>query len=584
MEHFKTLKEFFLENKKNYFLGVIWLIIVDILQLIIPQILRVITDLLESNNLSTNDLLKYSSLIILTGIGVGLGRYFWRIYIQNTARKLEYYLRNRLFSHLQSLSTSYFNTHKTGDLMAHATNDINAVRMALGMGVVMITDAIFITLAALFMMIRTTDLTLTILALFPLPFLAYTVERLGKTIHERFKVVQESFSDLSDRAQENFAGVRVVKSFVQEKEEINKFKNVNQENFDRNMKLVKISGFLRPFIQFISALSYLVVIWYGGILVIQNTISLGDFVAFNSYLSLLVWPMMAIGYVINILQRGAASMARINNILFTEPEITESEDTISEKIDIDGNIKFENVSFKYPNTEKYAIKNINLKIPQGTTLGIVGKTGSGKTTLINLILRLYNVDEGDILIDNMPIKKVPLNTLREHIGYASQDNFLFSNTISENIAFAFDNDIDENKIHKAAKISEVYDNIIEFPNSFDTSLGERGITMSGGQRQRTALARAIIKQPSILILDDSLSAVDTQTEERILHNLKEVLVDRTNIIIAHRISTVKNADHIIVLDDGKIIESGTHDDLINNQGMYYNIHQKQLLEEKIQNI
>ncbi|MBS4535209.1 ABC transporter ATP-binding protein [Clostridium sp. D2Q-14] len=584
MGHFKTLKKFFIEHKKNYFLGVMWLIIVDILQLIIPQILRTVTDLLESNSLSTDDLLKYAFLIILTGIGIGSGRYFWRIHIQGTARKLEYYLRNKLFSHLQSLSTSYFNVHKTGDLMAHATNDINAVRMALGMGIVMITDAIFITLAALFMMIKTTNLILTILAMFPLPFLAYTVQRLGKVIHKRFKFVQESFSDLSDRAQENFAGVRVVKSFVQEKEEIKKFKKVNQENFNKNMNLVKISGFLRPFVQFISALSYLIVIWYGGILVIENTISLGDFVAFNSYLSLLVWPMMAIGHVINILQRGAASMARINTILFKKPEIIESKNAIYDKTNINGNIHFKNVSFKYPNTEEYALKNINLKIPKGNTLGIVGKTGSGKTTLVNLLLRLYDITEGDIYIDNLPIKQIPIKTLRENIGYASQDNFLFSNTISENIAFAFDENIDKSKIYNAAKISEIYDNIIEFPRGFDTALGERGVTLSGGQRQRTALARAIIKEPSILILDDSLSAVDTQTEEKILNNLKRVMTNRTNILIAHRISTVKNADHIIVLDNGKIIESGSHDDLINNQNLYYSIYQKQLLEEKIQNI
>lgn len=584
MGHFKTLKDFFIEHRKRYILGIIWLIIVDVLQLIFPQILRIITDLLEANELSLNGLLRYSLLIILTGLGIALGRYFWRIYIQTTARKLEYYLRNRLFSHLQSLSTNYFNTHKTGDLMAHATNDINAVRMALGIGIVMVTDSIFITLAALVMMVRTTNITLAFLALFPLPFLAYAVQKMGKSIHNRFKNVQESFSHLSDRAQENFAGIRVVKSFVQENAEIEKFTNVNRENFDKNMKLIKISGLLRPLIQFISALSFLIVIWYGGLLVIENKISLGDFVAFNSYLSLLVWPMMAIGWVINILQRGAASMGRINNILYQTPEITDSKDCITDKDNINGRIEFKDVSFKYPNSDTYSLKNINIEVPKGTTLGVVGKTGSGKTTLVNLLLRLYDIDEGEITIDNIPIKKYPLKSLRENIGYVAQDNFLFSTTISENIAFSFEDNFDQNKIYEAAKLSEIYDNIVEFPKGFDTSLGERGITMSGGQRQRTALARAIIKNPSILILDDSLSAVDTQTEEKILTNLKSLMRDRTNIIIAHRISTVKNADYIIVLDKGRIVERGTHEELIKNNSLYNSIYQKQLLEEKIQSI
>lgn len=583
MHSFITLKDFFIQHKWKYVLGIIWLIIVDLLQLILPQILKSVTDLLENNSLSMYGLMKYSSYIILIGLGVGLGRYFWRIYIQTTARKLEYHLRNKLFSHLQALSTNYFNTHKTGDLMAHATNDINAVRMALGIGIVMITDAIFITIAALFMMIKTTNILLAFIALIPLPFLAYSVKRIGRAIHNRFTKVQESFSNLSDKAQENFAGVRVVKSFVQEQEEIQKFTKVNQNNFEKNMHLVKVSGLLRPLIQFISAISFLIVIWYGGILVIQNEISLGDFVAFNSYLTLLVWPMMAVGWVINLIQRGTASMDRINTILDEKPEIKDSKNIISSKKNINGEVVFKNVYFKYPNSEEYALKDINLSIPKGSTLGIVGRTGSGKTTLVNLLLRLYDIDQGDIFVDGYSIKKLPLKTLRENIGYVSQDNFLFSTTVKENISFPYDEKIEDNKIYDAAKKAEVYENIMEFPDKFNTSLGERGVTMSGGQRQRTALARAIIKNPSILILDDSLSAVDTQTEEKILNNLENVMEDKTNIIIAHRISTVKDADNIIVLDKGKIIEEGKHDQLLKQQGLYYNIYQKQLLEEKIQN-
>ncbi|MTI68821.1 MAG: ABC transporter ATP-binding protein [Firmicutes bacterium] len=582
MGSFKTLKSFFLKHKWKYVLGIIWLIIVDVIQLIVPQILKRVTDLLENNMINITGLAKYGFYIILTGVFIGIGRYFWRIYIMGTSRKLEYYIRNKLFKHLQSLSTNYFNKHKTGDLMAHATNDINAIRMALGPGIVMITDAIFITIAALIMMIKTTNLKLSLLALLPLPFLAFLIGKLGKLIHKRFKLVQESFSNLSDKAQENFAGIRVVKSYVQEKKEIEKFTEANQYNFDMNMNQIKIQGLFEPLVRFISGLSFLIVIWYGGILVISGDITLGEFVAFNSYLTLLVWPMMAIGWVINLLQRGAASMDRINKILSEEPEIIDSENTSSKSI-IDGTIEFKNVSYKYLNTNKYVLKDINLKIPKGSTLGVVGKTGSGKTTLVNLLLRLYDINEGKILIDGLDIKDYTLKTLRENIGYVAQDNFLFSNTLKENISFAYENEISATKIEKATKMTEVFDNIMDFPNKFDTYLGERGITLSGGQRQRTAMARAIIKDPNILILDDSLSAVDTQTEEKILNNLKDTMDKKTTIIIAHRISTVKDSDKIIVLDEGSIVEKGKHNELLENNGIYRDIYEKQLLEEKLKN-
>jgi len=582
MGNYKTLKDFFIQNKSRYILGIVWLLAVDIIQLVVPQIFKKITDLLGDQLLTSQDLLKYAGYIVLTGLGVGLGRYFWRVYIQGTARLLEYHIRNKLFGHLQTLSTNYFNNHKTGDLMAHATNDINAVRAALGQGVVMIIDAIFITVAALVMMIRTTNIQLTILALFPLPFLAFVVGRFGKIIHNRFRDVQEAFSNLTDKTQENFTGIRVVKSFVQEKEEIAKFTESNKLNFLMNVKLVRVWGMFFPLVQFISSISFLVVIWYGGTLVIRGDISLGDFIAFNSYLGLLVWPMMAIGWVINIIQRGSASMERLNVIFDEEPEIFDSKDVV-DKETVNGEIEFKNVCFKYPDSSEYALKNINFKIPQGSTLAIIGKTGSGKTTLINILLRLYNTEEGEILVDNININKLPLKTLRENIGYVPQDNFLFSSTIEDNIAFAFENNIDHEEVVKAAKIAEVYDNIMDFPNKFNTILGERGVTLSGGQKQRTAIARALIKNPSILILDDSLSAVDTQTEERILASLKSFMESRTTILIAHRISTLKNANEIIVLDEGSIIERGTHHELLELEGVYKDLYEKQLLEDKIFN-
>jgi ATP-binding cassette subfamily B multidrug efflux pump len=583
MKNFKTLKDFFIKNKWQYILGILWLIIVDSIQLIVPQILRKVTNQLQYNALTFKLLVKYGVYIILTGLVIAAGRYFWRIYIQGTSRKLEYYLRNKLFNHMQSLSTNYFNTHKTGDLMALATNDINAVRLALGQGVVMLVDSIFITILAFVMMIKTTNIKLTLIALLTLPFIALVVGKFGKVIHKKFRIVQESFSNLTDTTQESFAGIRVVKSFVQEDEVIDNFLKVNEDNLNKNLNLVKVSGTFFPLIQFMASISFLIVLWYGGKLVIIEEISLGDFVAFNTYLGLLVWPMMAIGWVINLMQRGAASMERINSLLAEKPDIVDNEKSIDLK-DIKGFVEFKNVSFKYPNSTKYSIKNINFTIPEGNTLAIIGRTGSGKSTIVNLLLRLFDVEEGEILLDGVNIKDIRIQCLRENIGYVPQDNFLFSTTISENIAFAFDENIPNRDILEAAKKAEVYDNIINFPDKFDTVLGERGVTLSGGQKQRISIARALIKNSPILILDDSLSSVDTETEEKILNNLKTVTDKKTAIIISHRISTVKNSDEIIVIDDGEIIERGNHESLLNLNGLYKDIYDKQLLEEKIESI
>ncbi len=583
MHNFKTLKDFFIKHKWKYVLGIMWLLIVDIVQLLVPQIFRIIFDSLETRTLTRQNLVKYSAYIIITGLMIGVGRYFWRIYINKTSRQLEYHIRNKLFSHLQTLSTNYFNNHKTGDLMAHATNDINAVRMALGPGVIMLTDAVFITISAIYAMIKTANLKLTLISLIPLPFLAFLVMKFGKLIHGRFRDVQDVFSKLTDRVQENFAGVRVIKSFVQEEKEIGKFTDANKHNFKMNMNLIKVWGMFSPLIQFISALSFLILIWYGGLSVINGEISLGDFIALNSYLGLLVWPIMAIGWVINMFQRGIASMERLNAIFIESSEIVDSEN--AQKLpEIKGDIEFRNVSFKYPGTDIYALKNINIDVKRGNTLAIIGRTGSGKTTLVNLLVRLFDINEGSISVDGANIKDIALKSLRENIGYVPQESFLFSTTISGNIGFAFDEEVEEEKIVKAAKLSELYSNVIEFPQKFDTILGERGVTLSGGQKQRTSIARAIIKSPGILILDDSLSAVDTQTEEKILENLDEIMSSRTTIIISHRISTIKNADEIIVLDNGEIVQRGTHDELVEYEGIYKDIYEKQLLEDRIQNL
>ena len=566
----------------RYLLGVAFLIVVDVLQLIVPSLLGDITDKIKYNTLDTSGIIKYSLIIIGLAVGTAAFRFLWRYFIFGTARKIEKKLRENFYDKLQSLSTSYFHNNKTGDLMAHATNDISAIRMAMGPGVLMLADAVFLTIATIGILLFKIDLRLTLLALIPLPFLSLISVKFGKVIHQKFRKVQESFSNMTDKAQENFSGIRVVKAFSQENEEIEKFSEANRENFDKNVDMIKIQGLFNPLVQLISGFSFLIVIWYGGMLVIKGVISLGDFVAFNSYLAMLTWPMMALGFVINRLQRGAASLDRINEIFAEEPDIYDDKNTL--KLDqIQGKIECRNLSFKYEDEEEYVLKDINLTIEPGETAAILGRTGSGKSTMVNLLLRLYNTEPGQLLIDGHDINKIPLEVVRENIGYVPQDNFLFSNNISKNIAFSSPDSISQKRVEQAARDAEVYDNIINFPNGFNTLLGERGVNLSGGQKQRISIARALIKDPSILILDDSLSAVDTHTEEMILNRLKEIMKDKTSIIISHRISTIKNADRIFVLDNGYLIEKGDHESLLRNQKLYYELYQKQQLEEKIAN-
>ncbi len=580
MKSFKTLSSFFKKHKWSYFIGVVWLIIIDLVQLLVPQIIRSLANDYESNILNNSGLIKYALYIVLTGLIIGFGRYFWRIYILGTSRTLEYYLRKRLFNHLLTLSPNYFNIHKTGDLMAHATNDINAVRQALGHGIILIVDSGFMILFGLTMMVRTTSLRLTAIVVFTLPLVTFIVIKFGKIIYNRFKIVQEAFSNLTDITQESFAGIRVTKSFVQEDLVSENFSELNNANFQANLNLVKVSGTFHPLLRFVASISLFIVIFYASKEVILDRISLGDFLAFNLYLGSLIWPTMALGMVVNVLQRGAASMDRLNIIFKEESEIKEIDSPIVIP-QVKGDIEFDNVSFKYPNTDLYALNDINFRVKSGETLALVGRTGSGKTTIVSLLLRLYDISEGTIYLDGINIKNISLNQLRESIAYVPQDDFLFSQTLAENISFGIEGDLSEEKIIKASKDAEIYDNIMDFPKKFETVLGERGVTLSGGQKQRSSIARALIKQSPILILDDSLSAVDTETEEKILNNLKNMENNPTTIIISHRISTINHADQILYLEDGRIIERGTHEELLELKGQYNNLNEKQLLEEKL---
>ncbi|MDF2891122.1 MAG: transporter related [Clostridia bacterium] len=583
MQTFYQISDFLKQHKWRYIMGVIVLLVVDGLQLITPRIIGIVTDGLTEGTMTIKYIYMYAALIIVIACFIAVLRYAWRMLVMGAARDLEFWLRNKFFSHLETLSPNFYNNNKTGDLMAHATNDISSLRMTFGPGVIMMTDAIFIPATTITIMLFTTDIRLTLLALLPLPFIAILMGVFGKVIQKRHKDVQAAFSDLTDKVQENMSGIRVVKSFVQEEHEIDKFLKSNNSYIEKNMRLVKVFGFMFPLVAFIASLSFIITLGYGGSLVIRDEITLGQFTSFIAYLGLLTWPMMAIGQVINVLQRGTASMKRLNAIFDIQPDITDAavvKDITQEELK--PAIEFNNLSFTYNGAKHPALSNINLKIEEGKTLAILGRTGSGKTTLVNLILRMYNTQEGQLSIGGHDINTIPLKTLRESIGYVPQDNFLFSTTIKDNIAFS-NIDMGMEKVVQATKFAHVYDNIMEFPLQFDTILGERGVTLSGGQKQRVSIARAIAKDPKILILDDSLSAVDTKTEEKILEGLKQVMKNRTSIIIAHRISTLKEADEIIVLDEGKIVEKGSHEELIVLHGLYNSIYQKQLLEEKLEN-
>ena len=563
--------------KKRYFIGITFLIIVDFLQLVPPKILGNLTDNFARGTASRKTILYSIIFILIISLVIGLGRFMWRIYVNGTSRLIEYDIRKKFFGHIQKQSITFYDERKTGDLMALATNDLNAVRNSMGPGVIMFFDAIVLTIATIVIML-TISVPLTILSLLPLPFVAIVSQKFGKKIHRKFGKVQRCFSRLTDLIQENFSGIRIVKSFVQEEKEYEKFSKENDKNFEANMEFIKLWGIFSPLVEFISSISFALLIIVGGTLVILGDISLGNFITFNMYLGNLVWPMMAIGQVINNLQRGLASLERIEEVLEIKTDIVDK--NVQQVSDLKDDIVFNNLNFKYKTSQVPTLSNINLRIKKGTTLGIVGKTGSGKSTLINLLVRLYNVEDNMISIGERDINRISLNSLRSNIGFVSQDPFLFSATISENIALALD-EVDIPMVETAAKQADIYDNIKDFPKGFDTVVGERGATLSGGQKQRSSIARALIKNPDILILDDCLSAVDAKTEVKILDNLKEVLKDRTSIIVSHRISAIKNADKIIVMDNGKIVEEGTHEELKVKEGIYKDIFEKQQLEEKI---
>ena len=555
--------------------------------LISPKILQVVFDELErafedpAFTVSRGRLLFFAALIFGVALVAGILRFIQRYTIQGVARQMEFHLRADFFLHLQKLSAAYYDNVRTGDLMTRATSDLNAIRMVLSSAVMYTADALVFFGFALAIMLRI-DTSLTLVALLPYPILALLIRWLGKRLHAHYEGIQEAFGVMNTKVQENLSGVRVVKAYTLENSEVEHFQELNHEFVDRNHKQIRLMTFFFPLFRFLPGIGGVVLLYMGGMHVIQDKITLGDFVAFNAYLMMLVRPMITLGFIVNTFERGAASMSRIQAILDEKPEIFDGEQVKWNIRDIKGAIEFRNLNFNYPDGTP-VLKNINLKVESGTTLAIVGGTGSGKSTLVNLIPRIRQAARGTVFVDGTDIQDIPLQTLRSNIGFVEQEPFLFSDYLRNNITYGLDTANDE-EIKDAAHTADLLAQIEEFPEGLETFLGERGITISGGQRQRSALARAIIIKPKILILDDAFANVDTQTEDTILSRLADIMKDRTTILISHRISTVKNADHIIVLDEGSIVETGTHEQLLEHNGIYAGIYETQLLQEELEEL
>jgi ATP-binding cassette subfamily B multidrug efflux pump len=579
----RPLIPYFKKYRLNYLVGTVCVFLTNGIWILFALILeRAVDDLLHLG-VNRHKLATYAMLLLAVAAGKGIFQFLTRWIVIGVSREIEFDLRNDLFRHLEGLSYSYYQRTRTGDIMARATNDLNAVRMLLGPAIMYSANTIVFTAGALAFMLSISP-KLTLYAFLPLPIVSITIQHFGRKIHERFERIQAMFSDISARTQENFSGARVIRAYVQEEAEIAAFETANQEYIKRSLKLVRLMGMLWPTLETMLGLAIVLVLWLGGREVISGRITVGGFVAFNTYMVQLTWPIIALGWVINIFQRGTASMGRINQILVEKPEIEDSEEVRSRMSEsrnpaqIRGEIEFRHLNFSYNGTP--VLHDIDLRIPAGTSLAIVGPTGSGKTTLVDLIPRIYDAEPGAVFIDGIPIREYPIATLRSNLGFVPQETFLFSETVRENIAFGKEDATDED-VRSAARAASIADEIEGFPEQYRTLVGERGITLSGGQKQRTAIARAIIRNPRILILDDALSSVDTQTEDKILNHLREIMRGRTTIFISHRVSTVRNADRIAVLHAGRIVELGTHDELVAKDGYYTDLYNKQLLEEEL---
>lgn len=579
MNSFQFILQYIKRHKYQYTAGIITLFVVDFANLFIPRLTGAVTDGLTAHTMDWPGIKMCLLFIFALGLTLALGRFLWRFFLFGASRSIEKELRNDMFRHLEKMSVEYYNEHKTGDLMTRFTSDLNAIRMAIGPAIICVFDATVMTVMVICQMAFYVNIRLTLMAIIPMLLICAGEIYYGKIMHARFRERQEAVSDLTDFVQESFSGVRVIKAFVRERAQMRAFARANHHTMDKNLNVVRLQAVVMPLLDVIIGLSSLVTLIYGGYLALTGEITLGRFVAFNQYINMLVWPMLACGDAINMFSQGAASIRRIQDIFDEKPEILDREDA-EPVAQIRGEITFSHLTFLHRGHSEPTLRDINLEVPAGTTLAIIGRTGNGKSTLVSLLLHLYNTKPGMILIDGRDINTIPLKTLRENIAYVPQDNFLFSDTLKANIAFGAQEE-DMEAITCATSVACIHENIISFPDGYETIVGERGVTLSGGQKQRSSIARALMKNSPILILDDALSAVDTDTEERILKNLKENRKGKTTILIAHRISTIQNADVIMVLEDGEAREIGNHESLMRQNGIYRDMFEKQQLEAAI---
>jgi ATP-binding cassette, subfamily B, multidrug efflux pump len=578
---FRRLLPYVLRYRRQFSFGLLCVFITTSIQLLPPWVLKFAVDDLTAG-VTREKLLRYAGLILVIAMVGAVFRFLMRRILIGASREIEYDIRNDFFARLQLLPLGYYHARRTGDLMSRATNDLNAVRMMIGPAVMYSANTILVFIVAIAVMLSI-DVRLTLVALVPLPFVSISVRYFGNAIHRKFEAIQAQLSEISAVVQESLAGVRVVRAYTQEPHEIERFRSANEEYVRRNRTLIRLQGLFYPSMTFFLGLGALLVLWMGGDAVIRRRITLGEFFAFNSYLAMLSWPMIAFGWVTNILQRGMASWGRMLEIMDAVPAIADDHVTDAGRtVQITGAIDIRDLTFTYPGSERPVLSAVSLRIPAGTTAAFVGGTGSGKTTLISLLSRLHEPPPGTVLLDGVDVREIPLASLRAAIGFVPQEPFLFSDTLAENVRFAGDALQGAAGLEHAAAVARLDKDVESFPKGYETVIGERGITLSGGQKQRTAIARAVFADPRILVLDDALSAVDTSTEDEILARLRGVMRERTSIIVAHRVSTVRDADQIFVLDAGRLVERGTHEQLVVRDGPYASLYRKQLLEEELE--
>ena len=571
------LKPYLVRYRKRYVVGFLALVLAQALRVNLPLIIKAAIDSL-SRGVAWNRLLVYAAPLLVIALAMAVFQFWMRWILIGISRDVEYDLRNGLFLHLMRLSPRYYTQTLTGDLMSKLTNDLNAVRNLVGPGIMYSASTLVVGLATVGVMLHL-DWRLTLLVLAPMPLVSVVVKVFGQRIHDRFESIQEMYSVMTEKVRENLSGVRVIRAFGQEEAEMRQFDGMNRAFVEKNRQLIWITSLMWPGLALLFAIAFMLIMVVGGRHVLSGLISVGTFAAFNVYLLYLIWPIIALGWVVNLLQRGVASLGRLNSIFLARPEIDDRDVPAQPLTSLRGEIEFRNLTFNY--NGRPVLKNINLRIPAGKTVAIVGATGSGKSTLVGLIPRLYDASAGNLLVDGVPIRQIPLQVLRAHIGFVPQETFLFSESIRENIKFGTAAASDA-EAERAAEISHILPDVRSFARGFDTLVGERGLTLSGGQKQRAAISRAVIRDPRILILDDALSSVDTYTEEKILRHLTEVMAGRTTLLISHRVSTIRNADEILVLHAGEIVERGTHEELLALNGYYTELYNKQLIEEELE--